>query len=536
MQAILLATGETQKLQPLTATIPAPMLPIANRPVMAYAIELLARQGIDHINVSLYHLPGSIEAFFGRGERWGVALDYVLQRDAWGTAGALKWAESSLTDTFIVLPADMVIDLDIAKLVGQHRVRGSVATAVVSRNRTDQSQPVCVGENGRLTNQPGGGESYYTTGVYIFEPAVLAHIPARTPFDIAQQLLPALLAANLPVNSFDSSGYLNVLNSFEKYQEAQRTFLHNPQPGQPANGTAPLRFLSLEGRQISEGIWVGLNNVIHPSARLAAPVFIGENCRIGAGVELGPDVVIGANVIIDDEASIQQSTILDHTYIGQLVNIEDRLVNKNLVVDTQTAASVEIEDRFLLGPTYETVAEGGGQRFIDTLLTLPLLLLLLPFLTVVAILTFITSGRVVQKKTRLKPYMSGQSVTLRPFMLYNFYTRRENGRFTLLGNLLEKLGWHRLPELLNILQGELTLVGVRPLSPEEASQITESWQQKRHDAPVGFTGLWYVQNGRETEVDDMLIADVYYLATRSWREDWKLLRQTPAAWLRHMRS
>lgn len=533
MQALLLATGETEKLQPLTETIPSPMLPIANRPVMTYAIELLARQGIKNIHVSLYHLPGSIEAFFGKGERWGVELEYLLQRDAWGSAGALKWAESSLNDTFIVLPADMVIDLDIAKLVGQHRVRGSAATVVVSQTGSDASQRVFVGENGRLTTQLTGSTPAYATGVYIFEPSILGHIPARTPFDLRHDLLPALLAANLPIHAFSSSGYLNQLDTFPSYQEAQRTFLHNPLPGQAANGTAPLRFLSLEGRQIADGIWVGLNNVIHPSARLAAPVFIGENCRIGAGVELGPDVVIGANVIIDDEASIQKSTIFDHTYIGQLVNIEDRLVNKSLVVDTQTAESVTVEDRFLLGPTYETVAEGGGQRLFDTLLTVPLLLLLLPFLTVVAILTLITSGRVVQKKTRLKPYMSGQSVTLRPFMLYHFATRRENGRFTPLGKLWEKLSWHRLPELINILRGDLTLVGVRPLSPEEASQITETWQQKRHDAPIGFTGLWYVQNGRESDLDEMLIADVYYLATRSWREDWKLLWQTPAAWLRH---
>ena len=60
VQAILLATGETNKLRPLTETVPAPMLPVADRPVMLYAVELLARQGIKQILVSLYHLAGDV--------------------------------------------------------------------------------------------------------------------------------------------------------------------------------------------------------------------------------------------------------------------------------------------------------------------------------------------------------------------------------------------------------------------------------------------------------------------------------------------
>ena len=64
---------------------------------------------------------------------------------------------------------------------------------------------------------------------------------------------------------------------------------------------------SLEARQIAEGIWVGHNHVIHPSARLAPPVYIGDNCQIGRNVELGPNVALGKNVIIDDEATISKA-------------------------------------------------------------------------------------------------------------------------------------------------------------------------------------------------------------------------------------
>ena len=123
MQILLLATGETDKLRPLTKNTPAPMLPVANRPAMVYAIEMLARQGIKKIMVSLYHMGGSVEAYFGDGRRWGIEIEYVLQREAWGTAGALKWAEHSLTDTCMVLPADIIIDLDIEAILAKPRTK-----------------------------------------------------------------------------------------------------------------------------------------------------------------------------------------------------------------------------------------------------------------------------------------------------------------------------------------------------------------------------------------------------------------------------
>jgi lipopolysaccharide/colanic/teichoic acid biosynthesis glycosyltransferase len=87
-----------------------------------------------------------------------------------------------------------------------------------------------------------------------------------------------------------------------------------------------------------------------------------------------------------------------------------------------------------------------------------------------------------------------------------------------------------LGELWHVLKGDLGLVGVKPLSPAEAEDVTELWQQKRYDYHAGFTGLWYIQTGAQG--DEVLVADAYYAATRNWREDLRLLGQTPLAWLR----
>jgi lipopolysaccharide/colanic/teichoic acid biosynthesis glycosyltransferase len=155
-----------------------------------------------------------------------------------------------------------------------------------------------------------------------------------------------------------------------------------------------------------------------------------------------------------------------------------------------------------------------------------LLIMLLPLLLLLALGTWLASGRVWERAACARP----GSGTPEPFDLLHFATRNRNGRVTWLGALLQKLEWQRLPELWNVARGDLLLIGVKPLTPDEIRQITEPWQQKRNEYPAGFTGLWFTQLGPHSNLDEILVSDAYYVATRSWRGDFKLLWQTPKAW------
>jgi lipopolysaccharide/colanic/teichoic acid biosynthesis glycosyltransferase len=128
--------------------------------------------------------------------------------------------------------------------------------------------------------------------------------------------------------------------------------------------------------------------------------------------------------------------------------------------------------------------------------------------------------------------IGGVTGSLWRFQMMRFRTRRAKGSFFVGGRLLEQLELQRLPELLNVLRGEMGLIGVKPLTPEETEQLTEEWHQRRHEAPAGFTGLWYLQTDATSELDTVIVTDVYYTATRSWRSDIVLLLRTPGTWLR----
>lgn len=563
VQAILLATGENNNLHPLTTSIPSPMIPIANRPVMALMVELLARYGLKRSLVSLYERGGSIEGYFGEGSRWGIQLEYLLQRESWGTAGSLKWAESQLHETFIVLPADSMIDLDIDAAIRFHHAHDGPVTMILHKplkkrvgdgkaeqeegNQEDKTnqptalhQPVYdavwIDAEGHISLEPTNGLLLSATRAYIIEPHILELVPPQSSYDIYKDLIPALLEANLTVYGFQMQGYWNRLDSFLDYQEAQKDFLKSATPrNNQASSTFPIRYPTIEGYPYSEGIWVGRDNIIHPNVRITPPVFIGDGCRIGRKVELGPGAVIGSNVIIDDEATVKNSTILDFTYVGQLVNLEERIVNKTLLIDINSAESVNVVDNFLLDEASPTSIGSGFKRILDLLLSIILLYILSQLIFLIGVATFISTGghllvrlpRIGRRPGRIR---STQSSTPQQFELLRFKTRHDDGKYTLLGKWLEGWELHRLPELWNVVQGTLGLVGVKPLSAEEAEQVHEEWQRRRYEHPAGFTGVWYIQTTDQNELDDVFIADAYYAATRTWRSDLKILLQTPKTW------
>src|SRR5215213_5039475 len=211
MHILLLATDEQPKLRHLTEVLPTPMVPIVNRPVMAVAVEILARAGYKALLVSLCNRGGSIASYFGNGSRWGVQIEYLIQREGWGTAGALAWAGQLLTETVLVLPADSIIDLDIDAALAFHRAHGGLATMILHEpagDRTahpvylDASDAVCA-----ISADQSRGRALDHTGAFLFEPQVLQFIPTRTHFDSYSQLIPALVATGAGVYGYEMLGY-----------------------------------------------------------------------------------------------------------------------------------------------------------------------------------------------------------------------------------------------------------------------------------------------------------------------------------------
>jgi len=206
VKAVIMAGGEGTRLRPLTCTRPKPMVPVANRPVMAYALELLSRHGLREAAVTLQYLPRHITDYFGEGEDWGIRLHYFLESSPLGTAGSVKNAAAFLDETFLVVSGDALTDLSVEEAVRFHRERKALATLVLTTVDNPLEYGVVItdsdGRIRRFLEKPGWGEVFsdrVNTGIYVLEPEVLQYIPSDRPFDFSRDLFPLLLREGLPL-------------------------------------------------------------------------------------------------------------------------------------------------------------------------------------------------------------------------------------------------------------------------------------------------------------------------------------------------
>src|SRR5258707_1224958 len=128
-KAIVMAGGQGSRLRPLTLTRPKPMVPVANRPVMAHILEWLRGHGFTDVLVTLHYMAEDIRSAFGHGRSLGLKISYSVEDKPLGTAGSVKFAEEWIAnDPFLIASGDALTDLDLNALMERHRETGAWLT------------------------------------------------------------------------------------------------------------------------------------------------------------------------------------------------------------------------------------------------------------------------------------------------------------------------------------------------------------------------------------------------------------------------
>lgn len=198
MKAVIMAGGFGTRIQPLTHSIPKPMLPIMNRPMMEHTMMSLKALGINDFIVLLYFKPDIIQAHFGDGSAFGINITYVLPDADYGTAGAVKKAQEAIgNENFIIISGDLVTDFDFQKIFDYHQEKQSKLTITLTSVENPLEFGVVIandeGKIEKFLEKPSWGEVFsdtINTGIYIIEPEILEYIPKNENFDFAKDLFP----------------------------------------------------------------------------------------------------------------------------------------------------------------------------------------------------------------------------------------------------------------------------------------------------------------------------------------------------------
>ena len=355
-KAMILAAGQGTRVRPLTKDLPKPMVPILGKPVMEYLIEHLARHGVTEIMVNVAYYHKKIEEYFGDGRRWGVNIGYsfegayeygdILPRPK-GSAGGMKAIQDFsgfFDETTLVICGDSIVDLDIGAALFEHHSKGALASVVALEVAEDQVQNygivVADGEGRVLSFQekPSPAEAksnLASSGIYIFEPAVLDLVPSNVIFDIGSQLFPLMAERGLPFyvqNRFFN--WIDIGRVTDYWSVLQRVLR-----GEVAE-------MSMPGREVRPGIWVGPNTAISwDSSQIVGPVYIGSSVRIEPGSTLIGPAWIGHGSHLRPGARVIRSVLFEYTRIGEGMEFSEMVMSPRYCVDRAGKTTYVGDDR-----------------------------------------------------------------------------------------------------------------------------------------------------------------------------------------------
>ena len=344
MKAMILAAGKGTRVRPITHTIPKPMIPILQKPVMEFLLELLREHGFTEVMVNVSHLAEEIENYFRDGQRFGVEIAYSFEGriedgeligDALGSAGGLKKIQNFqrfFDDTFVVLCGDALIDLNLSEAVRRHREKGALASLITKRVPREQVSSygvVVTDEDGRVRSfqeKPDVADAasdMINTGIYIFEPEVLDYVPSGVPFDIGSDLFPKLVESGAPFYALPMEFEWVDIGKVPDYWQAIRSVLQGH-----------VRQVQIPGKQVRPGVYTGLNVAANwDKIKVQGPVYVGGMTRIEDGATIIGPAMIGPSCHICENATIDNSIIFDYSRIGPGVRLVEKLVFGRYCVD-----------------------------------------------------------------------------------------------------------------------------------------------------------------------------------------------------------
>jgi dTDP-glucose pyrophosphorylase len=220
--AVVMAGGKGTRMRPLTETVPKPMLPVGDRPVMEHVLEQLQKVGISRVSITTHYKPEAIENHFGDGRRFGVEIDYVKEDEPLGTAGALGLLKPP-KGPLLVINGDVLTQVNFRSMLSYHVDNKADMTVGVRRFEMQVPYGVIEMEESqvvRLDEKPTYSV-FINAGVYLIEPDVLSLISGDERLD-ATDLIARLIASRKTVVGFPIHEYWLDIGRPDDYARANR--------------------------------------------------------------------------------------------------------------------------------------------------------------------------------------------------------------------------------------------------------------------------------------------------------------------------
>jgi mannose-1-phosphate guanylyltransferase len=336
VQAVILVGGEGTRLRPLTSTIPKPVVPLVDRPLMSYMLEWLKGHGVEDVVMSMGYLATALRNVLGDGSAYGLRIRYVEEPEPRGTAGALKFAEPLLEERFLMLNGDVLSDMDLRAQLDHHERAGAQATLGLVAVE-DPTAYGLVRTNGdgsvrEFVEKPSPDAidtNLISAGAYVLERSIVDLIEPDRNVSIEREIWPQLVGQGLHAVAHDA--YWLDIGTPERYLEAT--------------------FDILEGNcrtQVAERLgatYTAVEEDVEAIGRIVPPAVVGRGASIAEGAHVGSLVVLGDGVSVGPGATIERSVVMQGCRVGEGCVLRDCVV----AAGTHIGARTHVTDGAVIG-------------------------------------------------------------------------------------------------------------------------------------------------------------------------------------------
>ncbi len=252
--AVILAGGKGTRLSKLRSDIPKPMMPVLDKPLLEYQILLLKKHGFSTVWLIVNHLYKQIEDYFKDGAEFGIEIKYYIEPKPLGTVGGVKALEAELKETFVVLYGDVLMDMDLSRLIRFHNEKNAQATLVVHPNdHPYDSDLLDVDEEDRVISfypkpHPEGlrYRNLVNAAAYVFEPEILAFLEKDVKADFGKDIFPTL-HQNARVYAYNTPEYLKDMGTPDRLTKVEEAITSGKVAARNLNQPQKCVFLDRDG-------------------------------------------------------------------------------------------------------------------------------------------------------------------------------------------------------------------------------------------------------------------------------------------------
>ena len=222
MKAVILAGGLGTRLKPYTNSLPKPMLPLGEKPILEHLIEWVRKNGVKEIVLCVSYLRKKIEDYFGDVEKFGVKIEYAISKKPLATAGQLKTAEKFIDGTFVCLYGDSIYNFSLRSMIAQHKKSKSIVTMSLYDYKFNLKYGVIdTTKVGRVNswNEKPKFSAKINMGCYVMESELLQLIPKNKPYGMDDTIRKVLAKKKKVTSVISKKGFIDIGDK-ETYEKA----------------------------------------------------------------------------------------------------------------------------------------------------------------------------------------------------------------------------------------------------------------------------------------------------------------------------